>query len=561
MDTNHRVNPTDPWYTQPRFARPFLLLLSSFFYLGLGGWSLLDWDEINFAESAREMLASGDYGSVQINFQPFYEKPPLFMALQAGMMKILGVGELAARLPNALLGSIYLLTLYELGRRWLSQRGGWLWAVLLWATLLPHAYFKSGIIDPLFNYFILVSVWALFRAMHLGLQGLWKPGWWVVAGLASGLSVLTKGPVGFLLLALTALFWMLRNRVWSVLWWKGGGVFALGLLLPVLTWVALEWWVRGPTQLILFWSYMIDLFRTGVAGHEQPFYYHAVVLFLGCLPAIPLALPLLLRWEGPTLAPQDFSKTLYQAMLTLFWVVLLVFSLSTTKIIHYSSLTYVPLAFLGSAFLLDFRRSMKWPAWLTAMLSFQVVFWVLVLVSIPWALRFKDLWVDRIQDVFVRSALNDAIPWMGWESLWVLPFPFLMLWGWQKVKNRAEDRGILGMGLGVAILVMGLTYSYLPRIASVTQSPAVNFYQSLAGQKVYAATWGFKSYAPFFYMKIPYHGSGPASSMPVGEEIMQVPLDRPVYVIARVDRLPDTTALPLRAVGGQGGFVFYRRYR
>jgi len=38
-------------------------------------------------------------------------------------------------------------------------------------------------------------------------------------------------------------------------------------------------------------------------------------------------------------------------------------------------------------------------------------------------------------------------------------------------------------------------------------------------------------------------------------------LDRPVYVIARVDRLPDTTALPLRAVGAQGGFVFYRRYR
>lgn len=75
-----------------------------------------------------------------------------------------------------------------------------------WATLLPHAYFKSGIIDPMFNYFILLSVFALLRAMHLGLQGIWKAGWWLAAGTASGWAVLTKGPVGFLLLALTALF-------------------------------------------------------------------------------------------------------------------------------------------------------------------------------------------------------------------------------------------------------------------------------------------------------------------------------------------------------------------
>ena len=38
----------------------------------LGEAPLFDWDEINFAESAREMLLSGDYFRVQINFQPFW---------------------------------------------------------------------------------------------------------------------------------------------------------------------------------------------------------------------------------------------------------------------------------------------------------------------------------------------------------------------------------------------------------------------------------------------------------------------------------------------------------
>ena len=36
----------------------------------LGVVHLFDWDEINFAESAREMLTSGDYRHVQINYEP-----------------------------------------------------------------------------------------------------------------------------------------------------------------------------------------------------------------------------------------------------------------------------------------------------------------------------------------------------------------------------------------------------------------------------------------------------------------------------------------------------------
>ena len=45
----------------------------------LGSAPLFDWDEINFAESAREMIVSGNYFQVQINYQPFWEKPPLFI--------------------------------------------------------------------------------------------------------------------------------------------------------------------------------------------------------------------------------------------------------------------------------------------------------------------------------------------------------------------------------------------------------------------------------------------------------------------------------------------------
>ena len=45
----------------------------------LGHVHLFDWDEINFAEAAREMLLTQNYMRVQIDFQPFWEKPPLFI--------------------------------------------------------------------------------------------------------------------------------------------------------------------------------------------------------------------------------------------------------------------------------------------------------------------------------------------------------------------------------------------------------------------------------------------------------------------------------------------------
>src|SRR6185437_16620612 len=77
----------------------------------LGEVHLFDWDEINFAESAREMLVSHDFFHVQINYSIFWEKPPLFIWLQAVSMHFLGINDYAARFPNAVVGIITLVVL------------------------------------------------------------------------------------------------------------------------------------------------------------------------------------------------------------------------------------------------------------------------------------------------------------------------------------------------------------------------------------------------------------------------------------------------------------------
>src|SRR5674476_887377 len=96
-----------------------IIILSGliFFIPFLGSVHLFDWDEINFAESAREMIVTGNYHQVQIDFQPFIEKPPFFFWLQVLSMKAFGINEFASRLPNAIFGIITLCTFYYIGKK------------------------------------------------------------------------------------------------------------------------------------------------------------------------------------------------------------------------------------------------------------------------------------------------------------------------------------------------------------------------------------------------------------------------------------------------------------
>lgn len=107
------------------------------------------------------MLATGNYAIPQIAFEPFWEKPPLFFWLQVLCMKLFGVNEFAARLPNAVCGIFTLILLYRIGKRLVSEQFGWMWVLIYAGSLLPQLYFKSGIIDPWFNFFIFLAVYHL----------------------------------------------------------------------------------------------------------------------------------------------------------------------------------------------------------------------------------------------------------------------------------------------------------------------------------------------------------------------------------------------------------------
>ena len=176
-----------------------LLCLLGFFCFqpNIGVVHLFDWDEINFAECAREMILTGDYFRPQIDFEPFWEKPPLFIWMQVLSMKAFGITEYAARFPNVICGMLTLLFVYFEGRKYANEAFGASWVMAFVCSLLPSFYFRSGIIDPWFNLFIFSGLWYFFKAHKQESESPNTLNWILFSGLLCGLGVLTKGKWNF----------------------------------------------------------------------------------------------------------------------------------------------------------------------------------------------------------------------------------------------------------------------------------------------------------------------------------------------------------------------------
>ena len=542
----------------PERYYPLLLIgLGVLFYFPfLGDVHLFDWDEINFAESAREMLVTGNYTRVQIDFQPFWEKPPLFFWLQAAAMHVFGIGEFAARFPNAVMGVVTLLTLFYMGRNLIDARFGLIWALGYMGSVAPHFYFKTGIIDPTFNYFIFVGVWFLFRRNFL------------LSGLLIGLAVLTKGPVGALLVGLTFVSFWAIGRFRPLLTWRDTLVW-VGCVAGVTSlWFGPEVLLNGPWFLQEFITYQIRLFSTPDAGHEQPFYYHFVVVLIGCFPMSILAVRYLIlpnkrivksvtNQMPERLTSQTPEQLFLPWMVCLFWVVLILFSIVRTKIVHYSSLAWFPVSYLAAYHLyLLVTRAVRWNRWLTAGLLVIGGLLGLLLTALPLAGMNAGQLMPYIEDSFVVGNLHAPVQWSGWE--WAIGAAWLVaLMGCMLAIRRVGFQTVPALYGATAVMLWVYLAVVVPKIEQYVQGSVIAFYESKRGQNVIVEPIGYKSYAHLFY----FQKQPPANPRTHEEDfLLNGPLIKPTFLITKIDRADDYRKHPnLILVKEENGFVFFRR--
>jgi 4-amino-4-deoxy-L-arabinose transferase-like glycosyltransferase len=305
------------------------------------------------------MAATGDWLVPQVNGLPRYDKPPLVYWLMALVHRLPGqerwdpLGSWAAGLPSALATVALMLVLADTLRRWPQARVAGSNASAPRPGLAPEL---APLLPPLvgalaFALSPLVLLWsrigvsdALFTAtLASSLLLCWRtyadPGsrWWIPWPVLA-LSVLTKGPVALVLVALTLLLFAalqadaatLRRRLRPLT----GIALATLLALP---WYGLALLREGRPFWDSFFGYHnLQRFTAVVNHHLQPWWFFGPILVVASLPVTPLLLLGLRRALGPwPLRSVPPAVSLHRFAACWLLAVLAFFTIAATKLPSY----------------------------------------------------------------------------------------------------------------------------------------------------------------------------------------------------------------------------------
>jgi len=519
----------------------------------IGKIHLFDWDELNFAESAREMILTGDYLNVRINFEPFWEKPPLFIWMQVVSMKLFGINEFAARFPNAICGIVTLLILFNLGNRLYNNRFAFLWTLAYAGSILPFFYFKSGIIDPWFNLFTFLSVIFWIYAIDAKTDNK-KYLYCFLSASFLGLAMLSKGPVSVLIFGILALILFIFNGFRLSLNWKQLGLFAISFIVIGGLWFILQI-ISGNFDIIKdFIIYQIRLFRTKDAGHGGFPFYHFIILLFGVFPASVFAI------QGHKyIGPGNIKKTLHIAMIALLWIVLLIFSVVKTKIVHYSSMTYFPITYLAAYSCYNIiNEKIRFRLWQKMLLMIIGGILSTAIILLPVIYTNRNILIEKgfITNPFIIGNLQAETGWNLYQSLIgiaLLAGMIISLALFQKKKTVS-----LVILYSSSMLFILFSMIFIAKGAEkISQNGAIEFIQEKAGNDVYMKSF-HKSYAVLFYGQ---------QKIPVDKKVFNIQwlangnIDKDAYFIGRIHKKEAIQKKypELQFLYEKNGYVFFLR--
>ncbi len=320
----------------------------------LGRFPLGEPDEPRYAEIAREMLDLHDWVTPHLNYVKYFEKPPLIYWLTALNLRWLGLHEFAVRLWPAVFGVLTIVMAYVLGRSMYGRRVGYVAAAVLATAPLHFGLSQSVILDMPLSALMALALGSFWFAYNAGS----KPAsgqrrrlcvWLLYA--ATGLAVLTKGPVAVLLTAGIIVAFLLLAWDLSALRWL---LSPLGVTIFLA--ITLPWFMlvsrRNPEFLEFFFVDQHLKRFLSPDEHQQPVWFFVPIVLAGLLPwsAMVLFAP---GMVGRFLLRVLTRRSSAAANFCLLWaiVVFTFFSLSASKLGTYVLPLCCPAAILIARFL------------------------------------------------------------------------------------------------------------------------------------------------------------------------------------------------------------------
>jgi 4-amino-4-deoxy-L-arabinose transferase-like glycosyltransferase len=366
----------DRLFQKPIIAVSTLILICSYlFFLQLGKLALTDPDETFYAESAKEMLAGGEWITPHLYGKPQFEKPILFYWLVEASFKTFGVNEFAARFPSAVLGTIGVIAIFFLGSLLFNRRAGFLSALIL-ATNVEYIILSRACITDM-----TLFVFMLLAALFFSYGYIKEKGYFYLLSSASiALATLTKGPVYFVLFAAAILAFLFFTKDLKALkrmpLWQAALVF-LAVSMP---WYIAIYRLHGKTFIDSFFGFQ-NVTRFLVSEHKtgSQIYYNIPIILGGMFPwsiFLPAGF-----WHICKKIREKKASSVF--LIVLFFVIFGFFTISSTKLPTYIFPCFISLAIIIGVLLDDFLNGkVSGPAAKTTRISYYVL---IVIMLLGWA--------------------------------------------------------------------------------------------------------------------------------------------------------------------------------
>jgi len=362
-----------------------------FSFLGLGSISFLDPNEGMYGAVAREMAQSGDWITPHFNSVPYLHKPPLYFWLTGLTTAIFGPSEWAVRLWTALPCLGIAVLLWRLGDLIYGRSAGLLSAMIFVSSVGVFRYVRVAFTEFLLVFSITLAIYGFVHAYMSIINnqravGLQPPGLQasrrfglLVFWLGMALGVLTKGLIGVLFpLLIIGLFLVLTkargqnssvdgqwgwrrtlNDIRLTIYAPMGVLLFLVLVLP---WHALAAWNNpGFFNFYVVDNQILRFFnrRAFIEDDISLGTFSFLLLTLVWFFPWSLFLPASFRHGFPRVSSAATFPEGLRSLIGLWAVVVLVFfSVSFSKLEHYSLSTIPPLSLMVGGLWGEAVRSM-----------------------------------------------------------------------------------------------------------------------------------------------------------------------------------------------------------
>lgn len=268
-----------------------LLLVAVLFFFALGSHELQGSTEARVAGIAMAMHLDNDWVIPRLFREPFLEKPPLSLWLDAGAIRLFGGTTWAVRLASAFAGLFSVMLFYAMLRKFGRPQTLAFCAALILATMASYWGNVRGVgEDSLLSLGVTTALLGFYQAVRTDREG--SSGWaWAMFTVGMVIATLSKGVLGLAMPGIVIFVYLLSTSLMDKRLqlgdWLKPALFTLLALVPLLIWLGFLF-QRGGMQSVaeVLWTNSVGRFSGSFveAGHYEPIYYYIAKLPEAFLP-------------------------------------------------------------------------------------------------------------------------------------------------------------------------------------------------------------------------------------------------------------------------------------